>query len=655
MLDAYSLRKIAPRILIGVIGINLSIYLCVAAIDVTNVIGSGIGDLLREPFIEANSYNKVPGIEANAENTIVGVVGSGAIVAIVYAIFATGGAALVAILGLLLPLLIAVLLVAIAVLITIVIRYGLLIVLTVLSPVAIACFILPGTEKYFRQWWDLFIKTLLVYPIIAVIFAISDIMAAIFLTDAQKQGDGIALVFLFVAILAVVGPLFMIPFAFQFAGGILGQAMKLSHARARSLSGAAGEAIRKNRQDPNTWLGSRAQSTRQWRERKGYTPGQVVSGTLGGAKERLRGGKFREGYRSKTKAISSPHAWQESSEFMEKNGAFNAFKNNDDALWAFRTAKDETHARQILAKRWNADVNDEGVMNTAALVMRARNQVDGEAGALAAVRAQASTGTGYENFHQMANDIVEATDGDMGLAMRAYGEMRGNLTQGGQGHLGGGSFMVGANAIQNIANARASGDAGAIARANAAADETVTESVIMSPGAAQAAAYGKGSAAQAIAKGHRDRITKLLNSMNNGQVTEVGGEKRVANERDIKQAFAVANGFHDILRSAGGENAIAGADLLLGSGVPVESLKAEVRAALGPAWEKQRESSKTGGPEGGLTIRDIMRGYHGHDQAYDEIRQDFMNQREAANAQLQGYRPPQPDAPNAPQGPPNTQ
>src|SRR3989344_4953661 len=171
MLDAYTVRKAVPRILIAVIGINLSIYLCVAAIDITNVIGNGLGQLITEPFLKPDSF-KDAGIENNVSNGIAtgglligGIIGG-------TAVWAAGG---LAVIGALIPFMITVALITLAILFTLVIRQGLLILLTVISPVAIALFVLPGTEKYFKQWLDLFIKTLIVYPIIAAIFAVSTV------------------------------------------------------------------------------------------------------------------------------------------------------------------------------------------------------------------------------------------------------------------------------------------------------------------------------------------------------------------------------------------------------------------------------------------------------------------------------------------------
>ena len=67
LFDAYTVRKIAPRLIVAVIGINLSIYLCVIAVDVTNIIGGGLGDLLREPFHRSASFSnpEIPGTGLN--------------------------------------------------------------------------------------------------------------------------------------------------------------------------------------------------------------------------------------------------------------------------------------------------------------------------------------------------------------------------------------------------------------------------------------------------------------------------------------------------------------------------------------------------------------------------------------------------------------
>jgi hypothetical protein len=113
-------------------------------------------------------------------------------------------------------------LIIIAILATVLIRHALIIFLVIISPFAFALYCLPNTEKYFRQWWEILFKALLVYPIIASLFAMGKVSAYLLSRAGGSVftgaiGDIIAVVALFV-------PLVMIPFAFRIAGGVLGRA-----------------------------------------------------------------------------------------------------------------------------------------------------------------------------------------------------------------------------------------------------------------------------------------------------------------------------------------------------------------------------------------------------------------------------------------------
>ncbi len=227
MLDAYAVRKAIPRIVLAVIGINLSIYLCVALVDATNVVGGGLARLLVGPFQNADAT--VFDVPTDPTNAIVGGVGvylaAGPLTAAVGSMFTTvvfgGLPAILSALGSLLFLLIPIGLLALAIIVTVVIRQALLFFLIVVSPVAVACYVLPGTEKYFKAWFDLFSKTLIVYPIIALMFALSDVFGSIIFTSNTGGLQGVAKII--TGIIVIYAPLFLIPFAFKFAGGALGK------------------------------------------------------------------------------------------------------------------------------------------------------------------------------------------------------------------------------------------------------------------------------------------------------------------------------------------------------------------------------------------------------------------------------------------------
>ena len=251
LIDAYTAKKVMPRIFVAAILVNLSIYLVAIAVDITNILGGGIGQLLTSPFKDAAMFQFSP--NATQSVGIVGLAGLGSIAAFISgAVFAgglIGAAAPWLALFVLLPALLGIL----GAFVTIVIRQGLILLLIMVSPVAFALYCLPNTEKYFKKWFELLIKTLLVYPIIIVIFAGADILS-VTVMRANDFGNGPLLTQVpanvLAAIIAFVAqflPLMMIPWAFKFAGGIVGTVYgTLSGFSKKGVESAKGQANNPN-------------------------------------------------------------------------------------------------------------------------------------------------------------------------------------------------------------------------------------------------------------------------------------------------------------------------------------------------------------------------------------------------------------------------
>lgn len=217
LVDAYTAKKVLPRILAAAILINLSIYIVAFAVDITNVIGQGISQLMYFPFQSVGSF-KFNLSQGTAGIGIVGLVGAGG------AIWAATAAGVIGtfvpwlLLMVLLPLAVAML----GVLFTLVVRQGLIQFLIISSPIAFALYCLPNTEQYFKKWWSLFMKALLVYPIIMVVFAMADILAVTTDLAAANDPGASQLPAQIISIVLLVLPLFMIPYAFKMAGGAIG-------------------------------------------------------------------------------------------------------------------------------------------------------------------------------------------------------------------------------------------------------------------------------------------------------------------------------------------------------------------------------------------------------------------------------------------------
>ena len=244
IVDAYTAKKVLPRVLITAILINLSVYIVAFLVDITNILGKTIGDVLTEPIRLSGQWNFTPNAIQSAGVFGVGLLGlllsAGGIAAVLGGIFFSGslaGAAnftkiaLYAAMWVILPIVLAVL----AVFVTLVIRKGLILFLLMTSPVWLAFYCLPNLQPYGKKAWDLLVEALMVYPIIVVVFAVADILAVTILgansiTSSKISGSGIAggaaltadqVIAVIVAFFLQFLPLLAIPFAFRMAGGTL--------------------------------------------------------------------------------------------------------------------------------------------------------------------------------------------------------------------------------------------------------------------------------------------------------------------------------------------------------------------------------------------------------------------------------------------------
>jgi hypothetical protein len=214
LLDAYTIRKVLPRLLIAALGITLSWPLMKFAVQLSDDLGFGIRSLIYAPFNGLNNGYSL-NLGSYGFQTLFGTLGVGAsfVAWMVFggpaAIFSYVGTALLAIL--------------IAV-IVLVLRQIAITLLIVVAPLAIVAFILPNTQKTYRLWWESFSKALLMFPIIAGFIASGRVFSAIANHQAQQNGANIT-GFLSgtIGILAYFAPYFMIPFTFRLAGGAISQ------------------------------------------------------------------------------------------------------------------------------------------------------------------------------------------------------------------------------------------------------------------------------------------------------------------------------------------------------------------------------------------------------------------------------------------------
>lgn len=175
----YNIKRMLPRFIIGAIMVNISYYICQFLIDVSNVAGSSVSSMFNGvtrsigpsgmPLAkEVGSYSATVLIDITAS-----VLGK---VSVAWVLFA--------------PLAAIVLTIAIVCAIIIVVLFArktLVVALILLSPLAFVAYLLPNTEHYFSKWFRLFLQTLLLFPIIAMLLGTGQVVSA---TIIKAGADG---------------------------------------------------------------------------------------------------------------------------------------------------------------------------------------------------------------------------------------------------------------------------------------------------------------------------------------------------------------------------------------------------------------------------------------------------------------------------------
>jgi hypothetical protein len=410
--DAYTVKRALPRLFFAVIFIALSYELCVLLIEVVSIIGKGIGGLIAAPFGGADelTLTKIfnPSALGGAAALGAGIIGGIALVsvgAVTLGILASyllvGAIALIVIFGLL------------------VMREIIIIFLIILAPLAIISWIFPGNDKLWKIWWSSFSKLLLLYPLIVGALVVGRAFALI-ISEAGGSGfDGIFLTF--AKLVAYIGPFFLIPAMFKFAGGAFANLAGIVNNKEKGLFDRQrkyrGEARKKGYQDFNMEkrAGFISRPTNQLRRRaKAGVKGRFGTGDRGSVA--LDTAKFAE------------------AEAITKTGEWQAQQENDPVLQAAASGRSRAEATKNMYNTFykpDMDKNERavaaGTMTRAdadAAESKARSEVSravaqaeatiglGTGQQIAAAKQLVATGTGYANMDQLVKTLAIASNGN---------------------------------------------------------------------------------------------------------------------------------------------------------------------------------------------------------------------------------------------------
>lgn len=555
LVDAYTVKKALPRMVGAVIFISLSYYICVFFIDLFNVIGSGTKGLLTSAFGH--------GVGALTLSSLYGT-GTGttlfqAITAIPLAI----GALFV--LWLFFG---TILLFAGLAFLVLLLRQIFIVALLLVAPLAILAWIFPGNDKVWKDWWSAFSKLLIMFPLIMALVSVGRIFAFI-INSGDHAGIQGPILIPIMKLAAYMLPYAFIPFTFKFAGGLFATVAGMANDKSKGLF----DRQKQSRAD-------KLQRTAERRMFKNAPAGGLRSkmNTLGaGAMNARQAGLDPRRMRTKMRTALNDSADSRVAKFAQENASFNAWSGDDAKVAAARYDSHDDIANELSRfdrGRFAGEANRARREEAVAQIMRTKREVDNGTFQRARVRAQAKTGTGYQdpvtgefNAAAMLEDINSVYGNDRNGAGKALAEMRSSLAQSGQ-IAGVAGFGTWAEQLDSLN----SGTVTAQAAHNAIMDDAINSA---SPGQA---IYGKPSSAAAMGQAHARRIQTIADSMNTGSEIVPTGQRdaagnnimRAATMDDLSAAVAGAAGIYDAMSQASPGNASAMANELMGqdSGLP---------------------------------------------------------------------------------------
>lgn len=211
----YNIKRMIPRLVIAAILVNVSYYICAILVDASNVAGASLQDILmqiRTELIAGQEQNRLDSLswgEMTAYLLSGGTIAGAGLVGL-----SAAGTSVVYLLVPVLVTAITAVFVAVAILAA---RQALIVILVMISPIAFVAFVLPGTQKYFDRWRNIFQTMLLLYPIFAILFGGAQLAGYLIAQNADRAE--VVLLAMFVQL----APLIITPFLIRFSGGMLGK------------------------------------------------------------------------------------------------------------------------------------------------------------------------------------------------------------------------------------------------------------------------------------------------------------------------------------------------------------------------------------------------------------------------------------------------
>ena len=234
----YNLKKMLPRLVLGAVLVNISFLICSLAVDASNLLGYSIQSIFVSIRETLPTTADVSG-DGLGWGTLTAIIVGGGVGAGVLGLSAatafSGGAMSFLLIAVLIPIGMAIL-VAFTILAA---RQAIIVVLTIISPLAFVAFILPGTSNWFDRWRKSFTTMLIFFPVFAMLFGGSQLAGTAIINTTPQVQDSMKIPMILIGLTTMAAPLVLTPFLIRFSGGLLGQIANITNNKGRGIADRA--------------------------------------------------------------------------------------------------------------------------------------------------------------------------------------------------------------------------------------------------------------------------------------------------------------------------------------------------------------------------------------------------------------------------------
>lgn len=242
-IDNYGIKSMLPKMIAAAVLVNISYWLCIVCVDLSNIIGSSLKNMFDGMATGGGSFSLDSAIGSESVSVEVAE-GQFASVAALVAVVGLGVSAIWANPAIVMSLLISALglIVSIFGLFVLLLgRQAIIVGLVALSPIALACYMMPNTKRVMDKWLSIFEAMLLVYPICGFLVGGGNWLSRLILQGGIDGGGDMFKAF--GAMIIGIAPIFLIPTvltnAMSATGSLGAKLMSAGSAIGGKITGAA--------------------------------------------------------------------------------------------------------------------------------------------------------------------------------------------------------------------------------------------------------------------------------------------------------------------------------------------------------------------------------------------------------------------------------